>query len=581
MVHANHYKTNRASTFIAPNVWDIIVLAIVLGTMAAMAWAASKMATPYNVGEQIAISLSPSVLPEYAVRTVLRMFVALFFSLLVTLILAPLAAKNKRAERILLPFIDMMQSIPVLGMLSITIVGFIQLFPNSLLGPECAAIFAIFTSQAWNMILSLYQSLRTVPQDLREVAKAYRLSAWQTFWHVEVPHGVPGLLWNTMVSMSAGWFFVVLSEAISVSNQEITLPGLGSYISKAMVESNLPALGYAIVTMFIVILLYDQLLFRPLLAWIEKFNAEIDDERVVHESWFLDLITKTKLLKFTNNIVSHLLEGFINPPKFNYKIKKFKASNQFTKIMAKFFLLFWDLLLIVCLSASIWLIVKLINHNINFTEVLYVTKLGFITASKVVILIILASILWIPVGVWVGLSPKASKFIQPLIQFFAAFPANFFYPIAVVLITKYQLNQEIWTMPLMILGTQWYILFNVIAGASKISKEIKLAARNFNVTGWLWWKRLALPAIFPYYVTGAMASAGGCWNASIVAEYLHWGDRTIIAVGIGSYITKFTQIGDFPRIALGIGIMCLYVTLFNRLVWQKLYNMAEQHFIME
>ena len=207
MGHSNHYKTSRASTIITPNIWDILILTVILGILATIAWGAGQMTIPYKIGEPLKISLDPQMLPNYAIRTILRMFIALIFSLLVTLLIAPLAAKNKQAEKFLIPFIDIMQSIPVLGMLSITIVGFIKLFPNSLLGPECAAIFAIFTSQAWNMILSLYQSLRTVPKDLQEVAKVYQLSQWQIFWRIEVPHGIPSLLWNTMMSMSAGWFF--------------------------------------------------------------------------------------------------------------------------------------------------------------------------------------------------------------------------------------------------------------------------------------------------------------------------------------------------------------------------------------
>lgn len=582
MVHFNHYKTSRAARIITPNIWDIIVLTIVIGILATLAWGASQMITPYNIGEQIEISLSPRMLPEYALRTVLRMFIALFFSLLITLLIAPLAAKNSRVEKILVPCIDILQSIPVLGMLSITVVGFIQLFPNSLLGPECAAIFAVFTSQVWNMILSLYQSIRTVPQDLREVAKSYQLSSWQTFWHLEVPYGIPGLLWNTMVSMSAGWFFVVLSEAISVANQDITLPGLGSYISKAMIEANVTAIWYSIITMFIVILLYDQLLFRPLLAWVEKFHDEIDDERVAHESWFLDLLTKTRLLKLTKTIVSNILDIFINPPKLAYKISNFKFTGhkKFFKLAAKYASILFGLLVIVAISSSSWSTIQLIHNSMTLAEIIHVANLGLITAVKVIILVAIASLIWIPIGVWIGLSPKASKFIQPLIQFLAAFPVNFFYPIAVIFIIKYQLNKDVWTSPLMILGTQWYILFNVIAGTSRIPKELKFVAKNLRVSGWLWWKRLILPAIFPYYTTGAMAAAGGSWNASIVAEYVRWGDDTITAAGIGSYITEFTQTGDFPRIALGIGIMSLYVVLFNHLIWRKLYNLAEEHFTM-
>ena len=576
MQHLNHYQWNRSLAAIAPNVWDLIILTIVFGMLAAIGWGASQMTSPYRIGEQIQISLSPSMLPKYAVSTVLRMFIAMFFSLLATFTLAPLAAKNKHAEKFIIPFIDIMQSIPVLGMLSITVVGFIHLFPNSLLGPECAAIFAIFTSQAWNMILSLYQSLRTVPGDLREAAKVYRLSAWQTFWRVEVPHGTPGLLWNTMMSMSAGWFFVVLSEAISVANQEITLPGIGSYISKAMMQSDLEAMGYAIVTMFIVILIYDQLLFRPLLAWSEKFKAEIDDEGLNYESWFFDLLAKTKLLKKTEKFFAKILELFINIRKIKYKPKKIHIQNDFSNIIT----IFWNLLVIISVIGGLWILVYIVHNSITITEIIYVINLGLITAIKVIILIILASFIWIPIGVWIGMHPKASKFFQPLIQFLAAFPANFFYPIAVLFILKYDLNKELWTAPLMILGTQWYILFNVIAGASEIPKDTRLAAKNFGVYGLLWWQKIILPSIFPYYITGAMAAAGGCWNASIVAEFVQWGEETIVSTGLGSYITEFTREGDFPRIALGIGVMCLYVMLLNRLIWQKLYDMAEKRFNM-
>lgn len=588
MTYLNRYQLSRNLTIIKPNVWDMIVLTIVFGILAALAWGTSQMTSPYKIGDAIVISLDPKVLPGYAVSTVLRMFIALFFSLLTTFALAPLAAKNRHAERFLLPFIDIMQSLPVLGILSITVVGFIHLFPNSLLGPECAAIFAIFTSQVWNMILSLYQSLRTVPADLKEAAKIYHLSAWQRFWRIELPFGTPSLLWNAMISMSAGWFFVVLCEAISVANQEITLPGVGSYISKAIAESNLSAIGYAIITMFIVILIYDQLLFRPLLAWIEKFKDEIDAEETYQESWFFNLLAKTKLLKLTENGFSWLIDKLINIPKFNIKFITINRNlHPKVKILGAlpeninfnyFAAIFWNSLLGIVLIVGTWFLINFIYQTISYEEIMHVLLLGLITAAKVFLLIIIASLIWVPIGVWIGLHPRASQFFQPLIQFLAAFPANLFYPIAVFIIVKYDLNQNIWTMPLMILGTQWYILFNVIAGSGNIPKEIRLVVKNFGVKGRLWWQRLMLPAIFPYYATGAMAAAGGCWNASIVAEFVQWGDHTIISTGLGSYITEFTRIGDFPRIALGIAIMALYVMLINRLLWQHMYNLAESRF---
>lgn len=561
-----------------PNAWDMVVLMIVFGLLAILSWGTSQMATPYQIGEVIEISLDPRMLPQYSIHTVLRMFIAMFFSLLFTFCVAPLAAKNKHAEKFLIPFIDVMQSIPVLGMLSITVVGFIKIFPNSQLGPECAAIFAIFTSQVWNMALSFYQSLRTVPHDLIETSTMYHLSPWQRFWKIEVPHGTPPLLWNTMVSMSAGWFFVVLSEAIEVSKQKISLPGIGSYIDLAIQQSDLKALFYAIIAMFLVILLYDQLLFRPLLTWVQKYDAEIDEEMSKHrESWFFDLLTKTRLLKKIELIFEFFADKFINYFAQNSKDIVIKEHNVHKK-SSTFFLISWYILIIAAVIIGSYFLVGFINDSVSVKEIIRVFGLGGVTALKVIFLIVLASIIWIPIGVWIGSNPKLTAIMQPLIQFLAAFPANLFYPLVVLFIVRYDLNHNIWTMPLMILGTQWYILFNTISGTASIPKEIRLAVKNFGVKGTLWWRKMILPAIFPHYVTGAMAAAGGCWNASIVAEYVEWGENTIISVGLGQYIEEFTRVGDFPRIALGIGVMCVFVMLFNRLLWQKLYRMAEERF---
>lgn len=575
------YQTSRAITNMSPNLWDVLVIVIVLGILAALAWGASQMVLPYKVGEQIQITLDPWALPGYAISSVLRMIIAMLFSLIVTFSIAPLAAKNRRAEKFLLPLIDVLQSIPVLGMLSITVVGFISLFPNSLLGPECAAVFAIFTSQVWNMILSMYQSLRTVPHDLKEVAKMYHLSGWQKFWKLEVPHGMQALIWNSMVSMSAGWFFVVLSEAIEVSKQKITLPGLGSYIYVAMQQANLTAQFYAIIAMLVIILLYDQLVFRPLLAWAEKFKSDIDDEDQRYESWVINLLTKTRLLQRLEVLFHIITDWFVNGYKKILPRKTTELSTKTQYNIAGTTAVIWNITLIItCILTGIALI-SFIQKDISFSEVLHVLYLGALTAMKVAVLIVLASLIWIPIGVWIGLRPKVTAFIQPLIQFVAAFPANLFYPLVVFIIIKYNLNHNIWTMPLMILGTQWYILFNVISGTASIPKEIRLAAKNFGVKGVLWWRKILLPGVFPNYVTGAMAAAGGCWNASIVAEYVQWGDHTIISAGLGQYITLFTQEGDFPRIALGISVMCLYVLLFTRLIWQKLYQFAATRFTMD
>ncbi len=570
----------KSKVFTSPNIWDLLVLVIILGILTVIAWAATQMATPYMVGEELTISLDPKFLPQYTIKTVLRMLIGMIFSLLFTFTIAPLAAKNLTAGKLILPFIDIMQSIPVLGMLAITVVGFIKIFPNSLLGPESASIFAIFTAQAWNIALSFYQSLRTLPLNLQEAASMYQLSSWQKFWRIEVPFGTQGLLWNSMMSMSAGWFFVVLSETIIVSNQAITLPGIGSYISKAIIEENFPAMCYAIIAMFLTILVYDQLLFRPLLTWADKFTIDTDiNSEVINKSWFLNLLTKTRLLKKIELTVELFLDLFINKLDIIFNdINNTPLYINHTKNWSKLLSLIWKVFLIISIAACSYFLIKFIHNNISTMEILHVFFLGSITAAKVILLIILASILWVPIGVWIGLNKKFSAMLQPIIQFLAAFPANFFYPIVVILIIKYNLNKNIWTAPLMILGTQWYILFNVIAAVNVIPKEIFLTTSMFRVKGFLWWKRVILPAIFPYYVTGAMTAAGGCWNASIVAEFVKWGNNTISSFGLGYYINQNSITGDFPRIALGISIMCIYIMLFNKLIWRKLYELANSRF---
>lgn len=560
------------------NQWDVFILLILFGIFTALGWGAQQMATPYQLGETIEISLSPWMLPQYAVRTVIRMAIALFFSLLFTFTVGTLAAKSRRAEMFIIPFIDIMQSVPILGFLSISILAFIYIFPNSQLGPECAAIFVIFTSQVWNMVLSFYQSLKTIPKELREASRMFHLSAWQRFWRLEVPFATPSLIWNTMMSLSAGWFFVVASEAIQVNNHSIMLPGIGSYIMVASKSSNYPALGYVILTMFLVILIYDQLIFRPLIAWSEKFKLEPDLDVESTGTWFLTILQRAKIIQLFKTLM-HRCRDLMTIPKFarqtnsgQFLPQKVKTALSWTAVT------FWNSILLISILGSAFLLVRFIYKEISIHEVLDVFRLGFITTIKVTILIILCSIIWVPIGVWIGLNPRLSRAIQPLVQFLASFPANLLYPVLFMLILTYNLNVEIWTAPLMILGTQWYILFNVVAGTSQLPVELRLAAKNYGVKGWLWWRKLILPSIFPYYVTGAMTAAGGCWNASIVADVVDWNQITLHATGIGAYITTYTSQGDFPRIALGIAVMCLYVLVINRLVWHKLYALAEERY---
>jgi NitT/TauT family transport system permease protein len=560
-----------------PTMWDLIALPLVLGAIALVAWGGREMSVPYHFGEALPISLAPSVLPEYALRTVLRMFMALVASLVFSLAYAALAAKSRQAEKVLIPTLDVLQSVPILGFLSITVTGFIALFPGSLLGVECAAIFAIFTSQAWNMTFSVFQSFRTLPGDLDEAARMYHLTAWGRFWRLEVPHAMPNLIWNMMMSVSGGWFFVVASEAITVAGQAIQLPGIGSYIAVAIERQDLTAIYYAVLVMFIVIVLYDQLLFRPLLAWSRKFKVEELGAEEPERPWFLVMVQRARifdLIELAGDRLRGGLGALARSVAWRPHARLTLGSSRHPP--PPWAERLWDAALIAgALAALVWLIV-FVRTSIAWSEVGEVVLLGGATALRVLLLIAIASLIWVPVGVWIGLRPAISDRAQAIVQFLAAFPANLFFPIAVVLILRFHLNVEIWVSPLMILGTQWYILFNVIAGAAALPGDLQYAADNLGVTRWLWWRRVILPGIFPAYITGAVTAAGGSWNASIVSEVVRWGDTTLTATGIGAYIAKWTEAGDPQRIALGITVLCLYVIAFNRLFWRRLYDIAAE-----
>ncbi len=562
-----------------PNYWDFLALLLVLAVIMFFAWNAEQMTTPYRVGQEIPISLNASALPFYAARTVMRMLIALVFSFLFTFIFGTLAAKNARAEKLIIPMIDVLQSVPILGFLTIATTTFIAMFPGSWMGPECAAIFAIFTSQAWNMAFSFYQTVRSVPAELQEAARMFHLSTWQRFWRIEVPYSMPGLLWNTMMSMSGGWFFVVASEAITVSNQSILLPGIGSYIATAIKAADMHAIVYAVLAMFIVIIIYDQLLFRPLVAWSDKFKSEKQGAEKP-ESWVINLFRRTRLMRVLGPKLTRMNDAFINMKLFRSSPKRILIAES-GSVIDRVYEYLWYVITFSIGALAIIFVTHYFMENISLQEVRHVFVLGLITTVRVFVLIFLCSLIWVPVGVWVGLKPRAAQIVQPIAQILAAFPANLFYPFIVMLIVSYHLNANIFLTPLMILGAQWYILFNVIAGASTIPKDLLQVTDNFGAVGWLRWRSLILPAIAPYYITGAITAAGGAWNASIVAEVASWGSTTITAKGLGAYISVYTRLGDFSRIGLGIGMMCVLVLIYNRLFWRPLYAYAINRFSLE
>ncbi|MGO9399666.1 MAG: ABC transporter permease [Xanthobacteraceae bacterium] len=554
--------------------WDVLAVLLILGLLVFLAEASRHLLQPLSELQREPISLDPRNLPEYAARTTLRMLIAMVLSLIFTFTYATLAAKSKRAERLLIPLLDILQSVPILGFISITIVFFMALAPGRVLGAEFAAIFAIFTSQAWNMAFSFYQSLRTVPNELVEASRNFGLSPWMKFWRLDVPFAMPQLIWNMMVSMSGSWFFVVASEAISVGNTTITLPGVGSYIALAIEQRNLAAVGYAIATMLIVILIYDQVLFRPLIAWADRFRFEQEPGLLPPESWVLDVMRRSRLIdRITQPFASSWRRLLV--ARWSKEAEPIKREPQARHGWVTFQ---WTIIVIALAGLALWEVVRFIIQDITLPDVATAFLLGLATFSRIVVLIALASIIWVPIGVWVGTRRQVANFVQPVAQFLAAFPANLLFPIAVSGIVAFRLDPNIWLSPLMILGTQWYILFNVVAGASAIPAELRAAGANFRVRGLLWWRRIAIPAVLPYYVTGAITASGGSWNASIVAEVASWGDEHLRAYGLGAYIAEQTEAGDFHRIVLGIAVMSFFVVLVNRTFWRPLYRYAERKF---
>ncbi|MBF2019877.1 MAG: ABC transporter permease subunit [Hydrococcus sp. C42_A2020_068] len=518
------------------------------------------------------IELDIRNLPYYAGRSTLRMFIALFFSFIFTLVYGYIAAHSRRAERVLIPLLDILQSVPVLGFLSITVTGFIALFKGSLLGLEAASIFAIFTSQVWNMTFSFYQSLRTIPRELDEAVTLYHLSGWERFVKLEVPSATIGLVWNAMMSFGGGWFFVAASEAISVLNQSYTLPGLGSYVAEAIARENLSALGWALLTIAIIIILVDQLFWRPIIAWSDKFRLEQTQAAESPESWVLDLLQTARIPRLVGKALTPLTDTINRvlaslTPQRSAIVVDPMMQNQSDRI--------YNFILLLIVGGLIAAGLHFILTTVGLGEVFTAFELGLLTLGRVTILLIVATLIWTPIGVAIGFNPKLARLLQPVVQFLASFPANFIFPFATLLFIKFNIDINWGSVLLMSLGAQWYILFNSIAGAQSIPTDLREMADDVGLKGWKKWQKLIIPGILSAWVTGGITASGGAWNASIVSEIVSWGSTTLTANGLGSYIAQATEVGDWARITLGVGMMSLYVVGLNRIFWRRLYELAE------
>ncbi|SDW19509.1 MULTISPECIES: ABC transporter permease subunit [unclassified Variovorax] len=560
---------------------DALVMLALLGLFWSALHFGKGMLVHFDPAAVPQVDNSPSLIPYYAGRTLMRMWIAFGFSLFFAISVGYLAAKNRTARAFILPALDVLQSVPVLGFLSATVTGFMALFPGSLLGVECAAIFAIFTGQVWNMAFGFYHSMVTVPTDMQEAASTYGLTRWQRFRTVELPASAHSLIWNSMMSFGGGWFFVAQSEAISVMNKDIKLPGLGSYMVQAISNGDRTAALWAVVAMIVLILASDQLVWRPLLAWADKFKIELTGSTTPATSWVYNLLRGAYLFTW---ISERLWRPLLD------KVFQARApmARMPVRLKASWKKLLWR---VVGIVLSIWIGIELLRAVAAATAALHgalsladfghIVWLGFLTALRVAAMTVLATLIWTPVGVWIGFQPRVARFAQPLAQIGASFPVNMTFPIVVGFFVASHISLNWGSILLIAMGTQWYILFNVIAGAMAIPNDLKEAGRVYGLRRWSLWRTLILPAIFPFWVTGACTAAGGAWNASIVAELATWGGTSLQADGLGAYIANVTKTGDTPLIIASIGVMSIFVVLMNKLIWRRLYAFAERRFRLD
>ncbi len=557
--------------------FNFFALVLVISFFIALNFIAKEVSVDIENYHTSHISLSVYNLPYYALLTTMRIFTAAVFSIIFSLLVGTLAAKSKKAEELIIPLLDILQSVPILGYISFIITILIALYPTKALGVELAVILVIFSSQVWNITLSLYQSLKTVPKDILDASSVFGLSAWKKFWFVEIPFAIPGLIWNVMLSISASWFFIVASEAISVGDITYTLPGIGSYLGMAIEQKNLHAILYSIITTLVLIISYDRLIFQPLIIWARKFKYEMVTAQDTHTSWVYNIFSNAYLIKIIFLPISYLAKKFFRlNPSFYTKENQLPHSLEKSNMGSKLINYIWYFGITIALSVLSAYIATFLYNNIDFNEIKHVFFLGGVTLLRILVLLVFSSIILLFLGIYIGLRPNLASRIQPMILFFAAFPANLLFPVFVLLIIRYDLNPNIWLSPLIILGAQWYILLNVIAGTSAFPRDLIEAASLFNIKGFSFIKKVMLPGILPYLITGIITAAGGAWNASIVAEAVNWGSSNIYAVGLGAYIAQKTALGEYHSISLGVCVMSIYVIALNKLVWRPLYNKAEK-----
>jgi len=554
---------------------DLPILIAGLAMFYALLALARYWAGPVNA--QASIDLHPSALPRYAAFSLARIILAYVLSFAFTLVYAYIAAHNRRAERILVPLLDTLQSIPVLSFLPGVMLAMVSLFPTRQLGVELGAILLILTGQVWNMTFSVYASMKSIPREMLEAAEVYRLNWWQKLVQLELPYAAIGLVWNSMMSVAGAWFFLMACEMFVLGNRDLRLPGLGSYLQTASNAGDMRAIGWGLIVMVAVIILLDQLVWRPLIAWSEKFKMEQVEASHTPRSWILDWLRRSRAL-------SALGRASVTPAREKLALhfaQSATAAESRTPGRARTWLLGFAAGAAVfgLAFAAIKMIVML--TALSGRDVSGIFRGAGATFLRVELTLLLAGLWTVPAGVLVGLQPRLAAVAQPVAQIAASVPATALFPIVLLFLIRIGGGLGIGSIVLLLLGTQWYILFNVIAGASAIPTDLKEVCTVFHLARWDRWRNLFLPAIFPYLITGFVTASGGAWNASIVAEYFRFQGKTISTTGLGALISAASDSGNFPLLLGATVVMATMVVVFNRLVWRRLYTLAATKYKLE
>jgi NitT/TauT family transport system permease protein len=526
---------------------------------------------------EVEISRSPLALPAYAGYSLLRITIAYLLSLVFALAYGYIASSNARAEKFMIPLLDVLQSIPVLSFLPPVMLAMVALFPGRQLGVEAGAILLIFTGQVWNMAFSFYASMKSIPNEMREAARIYRFSWWQRFTQMELPYGVIGLVWNSMMSVAGGWFFLMACEMFVLGPRDFRLPGLGSYLQTAASAGDTASILWGVATMIFVIVLLDQFVWRPVIAWAEKFKVEQVESTDAPSSWVLELIRHSPgLARLRQKTISPLSERLL------LYFAKVRSDDEGEE-RAPWKIWMMRLLAAAALVAMVYGVVRVVMILTGLQKAeLHEAGIGLVATWLRVNLALLIGALWtIPVGVAIGFNPRMARIAQPLAQIAASVPATALFPVVLLLLIRVGGGLGVGSIVLLLLGTQWYILFNVIAGAIAIPTDLKEACSIFKINGWERWKKLILPGIFPYLVTGMVTASGGAWNASIVAEYFHFKGQIYTTTGLGATISQASDQGNFDLLLAATIMMAATVVTTNRLLWRRLYALAETRFRLE